>query len=108
MARVNTHKLEISDKIFCAWQDLLVLLSQASSVPFAIINRLNLSKIQVYCTNNAPNSPYNIGDEFVLGSQHFCETTLKNNAINVVKDTQKEQQHAPQSIETPQLREKTL
>ncbi|OBT08022.1 hypothetical protein A9264_05900 [Vibrio sp. UCD-FRSSP16_10] len=86
MARVSTQQLDVPNKIFCSWQDMLEILSQFAHVPVAMINRLNQSQLEVFCSNHNASSPVNVGDAFALGSHHFCETTLKNDSILVVPD----------------------
>lgn len=91
MARIDTQKLGVPNKIFSSWQDLLELFSQLSHTPVAMITRLHQNKLEVYCANHGIHNPYRIGAVFELGSHHFCETTIKNDAILVVKDAAKDE-----------------
>ncbi|MPW37904.1 EAL domain-containing protein [Vibrio sp. B1Z05] len=86
MARVNTQQLEVPNKIYCSWQDMLEILAQFSHVPVAMINRLNQHQLDVFCCNHNIDNPIRVGDTFALGEDHFCETTLKTDSILVVPD----------------------
>ncbi|GAD80080.1 sensor domain-containing phosphodiesterase [Vibrio ezurae] len=100
MARVNTQQLEVPNKIYCSWQDMLEILAQFSHVPMAMINRLNQHQLDVFCCNHNINNPIQVGDTFALGEQHFCETTLKNDSILVVPDRTQDPkwQHLPKPL----------
>ncbi|MFA0068020.1 EAL domain-containing protein [Vibrio breoganii] len=90
MARVNTQKLEVPDKIYGSWQDMLEILAQYAHVPVAMLNRLNQSHLDIFCSNHHTDNPFKMGDSFALGGQHFCETTLKTDSILVVNDRHKD------------------
>ncbi|CAM3088678.1 EAL domain-containing protein [Vibrio rarus] len=101
MARVDTQQLEVPNKIYSSWQDMLENLAQFTHVPVSMINRLNQNQLDVYCCNHSIKNPFKMGESFPLGGHHFCETTLKNNAILVVADRFQDPQWQPISTSLP-------
>ncbi|WP_261836161.1 sensor domain-containing diguanylate cyclase [Vibrio ishigakensis] len=86
MPRVDTQKLQIPNKTYRSWQDMLEILAQFARVPIASINRLSANQLEVYCVNHNPNNPYRVGTALPLNGEQFCETVLKNDKVFRIKN----------------------
>lgn len=90
MPRVETQKLQIPNKTYRSWQDMLEIFAQFARVPIATINRLYANQLEIYCVNHNPDNPYRVGSALPLNGEQFCETVLKSDKIYTVKDASQE------------------
>ncbi|WP_261818241.1 sensor domain-containing phosphodiesterase [Vibrio gallicus] len=86
MPRVEIHALQIPNKTYHSWQDMLEVFAQFAKAPIAAINRLNTNQLEVYCVNHDATNPYRVGTTFPLNSNNFCESVLKTDRILDLND----------------------
>ena len=77
--RINEIRLQIPTKILDDWQKIVNLLSRITSVPAALIMRLDGSHIEVFVSSESKNNPYRFGQkEKLQDSGLYCEEVIKS------------------------------
>ncbi|MBW2092914.1 MAG: PAS domain-containing protein, partial [Deltaproteobacteria bacterium] len=68
---INKNEIDLTDSVILNWQALVNTIAQIMNVPAALIGRVDIPYLEIICTNESEDNPYQPGlKEHLLGT--FC------------------------------------
>ncbi|WP_417228440.1 EAL domain-containing protein [Amphritea sp.] len=75
---INSHHIEIPEKIFSEWQATVDIIAEIANIPSALIMRLHTKHIEVFTSSNSLGNPYVKNELTDLRSGLYCEKVIQS------------------------------
>lgn len=96
----STSKPDIPDHVLARWQKTVDLISEAFSVPAALIMKAHPQEIEVLVSSDSEGNPFQKGQKGSLNRGLYCERVMAQRDQLLVPDARKD----PEWVNNPDMR----